>query len=310
MRHGGFAAVVNLSTGAVTRLAERVSLAYHNPGCGSGENAVLSRLEVPAQGPARTWLGRLDLKGKVRLTAVRTPGQLTSAMPYHNGLLAAHGYSIVSIDGKGRQTTVARTEGTPYRVLADGPDAVAFQITTGPETSLNRLAAGRVTRVATVPTGSVKLRPGAGGGVFAIGGRAKSRVERQLPSSWRAIDAPPDSDISTTGSLVVVSVGSRRASSGSRSVSPTDGRSDPLRISTKLSNGAKVDFGLVPSESAARRSRTAGMSSAAAAAPDHSTTTTDPDRACAVPRNDPLFRPTSRPSSRWSGQLISRSRAC
>ncbi|MEV4895903.1 hypothetical protein AB0K48_41705, partial [Nonomuraea sp. NPDC055795] len=39
---GAFAAIVNLSTGAVTKLDIRVSLAYFNPGCGAGEIAVLT----------------------------------------------------------------------------------------------------------------------------------------------------------------------------------------------------------------------------------------------------------------------------
>lgn len=33
---GAFAAVVDLDTGAVTKLPERYSLAYHNPGCAPG----------------------------------------------------------------------------------------------------------------------------------------------------------------------------------------------------------------------------------------------------------------------------------
>jgi len=39
---GGFTAVVDLLTGAVTKLALRTSLAYFNPGCGAGETAVLT----------------------------------------------------------------------------------------------------------------------------------------------------------------------------------------------------------------------------------------------------------------------------
>src|SRR6266536_2797225 len=40
MSAGGFAAVVDLTSGAVTKLAERVTLAYYNPACGSAETAV------------------------------------------------------------------------------------------------------------------------------------------------------------------------------------------------------------------------------------------------------------------------------
>src|SRR5262249_35063161 len=45
MARGGFAAVVDLDTGAVTKLAERVTLAYFDPTCGADETAALSAQE-------------------------------------------------------------------------------------------------------------------------------------------------------------------------------------------------------------------------------------------------------------------------
>ena len=49
---GGFAAVVDLTTGAVTKLASRVSLAYFNPGCDAGEDVALTSA---ATREARRW---------------------------------------------------------------------------------------------------------------------------------------------------------------------------------------------------------------------------------------------------------------
>jgi len=46
MDRGAFAAAVDLGTDAVSRLRTRVTLAYYNPGCGKGEDAVVSRLET------------------------------------------------------------------------------------------------------------------------------------------------------------------------------------------------------------------------------------------------------------------------
>src|SRR5215218_9740676 len=40
---GAFAAVVDLATGDVTKLSTQVTIAYFNPGCGTGETAVLTQ---------------------------------------------------------------------------------------------------------------------------------------------------------------------------------------------------------------------------------------------------------------------------
>jgi hypothetical protein len=56
---GAFAAVVDLASGAVTKLDVTVSLAYYDPGCGAGETAVL------------TQSGAVDL-GRTRLHVVDT----------------------------------------------------------------------------------------------------------------------------------------------------------------------------------------------------------------------------------------------
>ncbi len=44
---GAFAAIVDLGTGAVTKLNTRVSIAYFNPGCGNADTAVLAQGETP-----------------------------------------------------------------------------------------------------------------------------------------------------------------------------------------------------------------------------------------------------------------------
>ncbi|GAB3855652.1 hypothetical protein GCM10029963_50760 [Micromonospora andamanensis] len=114
---GAFAAVVNLETGRVSKLPERYSLAYHNPGCGSGESVVLTRLELPATpeagAAARTVLTTLDTRRIGSGRQVITPGQVTSAIPVGQTIVAAKGDELVSLDRRGRLTTRARTAGTP-----------------------------------------------------------------------------------------------------------------------------------------------------------------------------------------------------
>src|SRR5262249_27062989 len=75
----GFTAVVDLVTGAVSRLPITTSLAYFNPGCGAGETAVLT--QEGGEALPGTRLIEMDAKS-LRLGApITTDGQVTSAVP-------------------------------------------------------------------------------------------------------------------------------------------------------------------------------------------------------------------------------------
>src|SRR5439155_16833795 len=67
MAGGGYAAVVDLTSGDVTKLAGRVTLAYYNPGCGSAEIAVVSRIR-----PDGTELSTVDASAGRVVRSVHT----------------------------------------------------------------------------------------------------------------------------------------------------------------------------------------------------------------------------------------------
>ncbi|GIJ39495.1 golvesin C-terminal-like domain-containing protein [Micromonospora andamanensis] len=321
---GAFAAVVNLETGRVSKLPERYSLAYHNPGCGSGESVVLTRLELPATpeagAAARTVLTTLDTRRIGSGRQVITPGQVTSAIPVGQTIVAAKGDELVSLDRRGRLTTRARTAGTPFRLLPDGAGDVAFQVARAGTTDLVRYAGGELTTVASAPLGTVKLRPGADGRVFVVGGRSGARLAgRSLPTRWRSVDALPDSDVSRSGDLVVT-----RVRTGTEAAGPDggagDGRPDRVAISAQLADGSDVAFSVAPTLRRAGRERTAAAGGAtggsdggtgartSAADPDPATVPWDPDRSCAVPRNDEniqVYQP-SREQMEWAANLAVR----
>ncbi|HEU4424787.1 MAG TPA: SGNH/GDSL hydrolase family protein, partial [Pilimelia sp.] len=322
MASGGFAAVVDLDSGAVTKLAERVSLAYYNPACGVGETAVVSRLEYGA-GAASTWLGVVDTAGGARLSAVRTRGQVTSAIPYRGRLIAAKGNALVEVAPGGAVREVARTGAVPFRLMPDGADSLAFQTVRGADVELWRLAGGTARPISSAPAGAVKLRPGTGGRVYVVGGNARKRTAGRLPGGWRAVDAPPDSAVSTTGALVVT-----RSAAAPGGRGPVDGLADPVAITTRpaatravagavtrrVVNPDVAPAGLAPSPArrghaaAGRAPAAAGRPPAARALADHSTTPWDPDRACAVPRNDPtiqVFQPSPK-QVEWAANLAVR----
>ncbi|MFF0819576.1 SGNH/GDSL hydrolase family protein [Micromonospora haikouensis] len=322
MQRGGFAAVVDLDTGAVTKLRERVSLAYHNPGCGAGERAVLSRLEMPAPtgGAAHTWIGTVDAAHPTRaIRAVRAAGQITSTVPVGEELIGSKGASLVRIGAKGRTTAVATASASPFRLLADGRDAVAFQVVQDGRTEFKRFAAGRISDHGSAPKGEIKLRAGAGGRVFAVGGRAEARMTEQLPPGWSAIDGLPDSDVSTTGALVVSRATTGREAAGRPAERPDSGQADRVDISARrTANGGPLAFTVRPEDSGAgrrlspalggRAGTSTGSGSRATASTGDPNVPTDPDRTCAVSRNDPtiqVYQPTVR-QMEWAADLAVR----
>ncbi|WP_245871080.1 SGNH/GDSL hydrolase family protein [Asanoa hainanensis] len=317
MQRGGFAAVVDLSTGAVSKLAENVSLAYHNPGCGAGETATLSRLEQQKiDAPAATWVGVLDTAKATWVRALRSGGQLTSILPVGADLVGVRGYSLVKLLGDGKVTTLAELSGSPHRLVADGPTGVALQVKDGANVSFHRYVGGRDSIIGSAPSGTVRLRGGGGGRVFAVGGKATQRLSRGLPTTWKAVDAQPDSEVSTTGAFVVTYAATGKEAAGNVKADRPDGQADPVTIAGRLTDGSKLRFSTTPAEDAAGRlpSPTLGGSRAkqpagrVGALADYSTTTWDPDASCAVWRNDPkiqVFQPSPK-QVEWAADLAVR----
>ncbi|MBQ1018859.1 SGNH/GDSL hydrolase family protein [Micromonospora sp. D93] len=318
MQRGAFAAVVDLKTGAVTKLRERVSLAYHNPGCGAGEDVVLSRLEQPTGSGdvARTWLGTVNTNRPTdAVRATRTRGQVSSVLPIGKRLIGVKGASLVEIGAKGALTPLAANDGTPFRLLADGRDGVAFQVVREGRTEFKRFAAGKVTTHGSAPVGEVKLRPGTAGRIFAVGAEAEARLGGRLPKTWRALKGLPDSDVSSTGALVVLQATTGREAAGRLTNRPSNGRPDRVDIvAHRTATDTQLEFTVqpqVPVSSASARSEGAGVGSTgkrAAASTGNPNVTDDPDRSCAVSRNDPtlqVYQPTVA-QMEWAADLAVR----
>ena len=328
-QQGAFAAVVDLRSGKVTKLPELVSMAYFNPGCGDGEQAVLSRPDGDG-----TQLLTLDAR-LGRLTHEQTvPGQLTSPVPFGSGIAAAAGKSVVSVNAKGVLRTLARTDGTPFRLVPDAHSGLAYQVPAGKKVQVRRVAQGGSDRLlGSGLLGALSLR-GTGGRVFLTGEDAQDTVQDSaLPTGWKILDGvPATSDVSTTGGLALTAVanGAEAAGAGADDGKNADAKkalatpdtARPVGINALLTgSGETVDFRVKPK--APRGQGTAqspALLGGGTNTPDHSsqltrmqldatdgtaarttaddtaadtadtgpaTTTTDPDRACAVTRNDP-----------------------
>ncbi|WP_338673408.1 hypothetical protein V1460_10090 [Streptomyces sp. SCSIO 30461] len=114
MARGAFAAVVDLTTGKVTKLPLQASLAYFNPGCGAGEKAVFTQLSYEDNHAQQTRLITVDAAtGKAGVPVVCN-GQVSSAVPVDGGAVAAHGNRVVKASANGKLTEIARTTQTPF----------------------------------------------------------------------------------------------------------------------------------------------------------------------------------------------------
>ena len=323
--YGALAAVVDLATGKVSYLRTGVSISYFDPGCGIGQDAVLTQGGTgvsPLPGPLTTRLMLLNtVTGKVTAT-VTVPGQVTSAVPYRGAIAAVAGPGVVSVGSGGAVRVLAKTAGTTFRLTPDAAGGLGFQVVVGQRVQLWRYAAGHEALAGTAALGTADLSQ-VGGRVFATGPHAGDLG--RLPAGWRAIDAPAFSQVSSTGSLAVAAI-TGSVVAHDQPLAPVQaggppGAAQPVRIvGWATATGKSVSFS-VPTEprltEAARVShrpgpapgtltgavpsaQTAGSSPAravrgTAGSPNPATTTWDPDRACSVPRNDPSIE-TYQPS--------------
>jgi hypothetical protein len=323
--YGALAAVVDLSTGHVTYVPGGVSISYFDPGCGAGQDAVLTQGGTgasPIPGPLTTRLMLLDTATGEITSTVTMPGQVTSAVPYRGGIAAVSGSGLVSIGVGGAERVLAKTRGPAFRLSPDAASGLGFQVASGGRVQIWRYAAGHAALLGTAPLGAVELSQ-VGGQVFVTGPHA--RALGSLPADWRAVDAPAFAQVSSTGLLAVVAatgaVSIRGHSLASAQVTGSPQAAKPVRIlGWATATGKEVSFAVPPATGlprnppasalpgatgppvkGSRRTGNSGAGGPARAAAgggvstNPATTTWDPDRACSVPRNDPTIE-TYQPS--------------
>lgn len=323
----GRAAVVDLRSGSVRELGGGFSVAYFDPGCGTGSKAVLTRggwSNDGSGGAMTTSLVVADAAtGKVS-APVKAAGQVTSAVPYGGQIAAVTGRGVEKVNTSGQEQLLAKVRETAFRLVPGADGSLGYQTMAGEKTGLWRLSDGRARMVASAAVGSVELTQ-TGGRVSLIGPRA-SKVAG-LPAGWRTADVPVTSNLSTTGTLAVT---------GASAVAPVKGQrhdpgvAQPVAVSARLLRGKggtesfKVAVpsqqGLAPNvvsgavrasaaPASVRAAVRAGTVKAAAAGPvaerktaaaatgttGSSNTPVSADRTCAIPLDDPAvqaYQPT------------------
>jgi len=195
---GGFTAVVDLNTGAVTRLPVASSLAYFNPGCGAGEAAALT--QEGDEKVAGTRLVRADAATGRVTGPVRLSGQVTSAVPTDGGFTAARGRGLIRVTTAGRITKLADAPTVPFRLTVDGTGGVSYLEKTATGMAARRVSGGRVGLLAQGRVGDFALARGGNGRVFLTGSPTSVSA---LPANYSRIAAEVRSEVSSEGRMTV-----------------------------------------------------------------------------------------------------------
>jgi hypothetical protein len=307
----GRAAIVDLRTGAVKDLGGGFSIAYFDPGCGTGSTVVLTRggwANDTSNAPMTTTLVLANAAtGKVAAT-VKAPGQVTSAIPYRGQIAAAGGRGLEQISTSGKTRLLATTAAVPFRLTPAADGSLGYQTMAGQKVvDVWRLAGGRPGKVASAAAGSVELRQ-IGGRTWLVGPRASKLAG--LPRQWQPVDVPAIAQPSTTGTLAVINAEATAPVKGQHydPASP-----QPVTVSTQLLAGKRgtASFKVAaaaapmpaPAAGTAKVVTTALVTRAAprAAVAVAATTAGSPstpvsaDRTCAVALDDPAvqaYQPT------------------
>jgi GDSL-like Lipase/Acylhydrolase family len=298
----GRAAIVDLRTGAVRDLGGGFSIAYFDPGCGTGSQAVLTRggwANDTSNAAMSTTLVLADaVTGRVAAT-VKAPGQVTSAVPYGGQIAAAGGGGVEQISASGRTRLLAAAAAVPYELTPAADGSLGYQTVAGKKVDLWQLAGGRARQVASARAGSVELRQ-IGGRVWLVGPQA-SKVAG-LPGQWQPVDAPAIAQPSTTGALAVTAAAAATPAKGQR-YDPAS--TQPVVISARLltGKGGTVSFKVAttaapPAAAGAGAAKAGGPASAgravpgaaAAVTPGSPSTPVSADRTCAIPIDDPSIQ--------------------
>ncbi|MGW0419784.1 golvesin C-terminal-like domain-containing protein [Streptomyces sp. NPDC003015] len=197
MMGGAFTAIVNLDDGSVTKLPFTASLAYFDPTCNPATHAAA----FTAIRDAQTRLVTVDTKGATVADTTAT-GEITSAVPTGDGVIAAAGNRLVHVDRKGKTAKLTATQHAPYAIHVTSDGTVTYIDRTGDtDANVQTYTRGRNATVASGKLTAMSLRQGTDGTVYLTG--KASRGKSFAASGIKQLNVSPDADLSTRGRLAV-----------------------------------------------------------------------------------------------------------
>ncbi|MER6385436.1 SGNH/GDSL hydrolase family protein [Streptomyces sp. NPDC001250] len=204
MQGGAFAAIVDLTTGKVTKLPFTVSLASFDPSCNTTTHqAVFTGFrDMNDAAHTRSRVITVDVSGKTTGT-VAAKGEITSAVPVRDGTVGALGSRLVHLDRSGRVKNLADADSAPFDIRPAADGTVAFLDRTGDSTAHAELFTGSGTpkRIASGRLGDLDLVQGGAGRVFLTG--RPHGTSATAGTGVTRLGAPAGTDISSDGRLAV-----------------------------------------------------------------------------------------------------------
>jgi len=311
---GAYVATVDLTTGAVRKLPIAGSLSYFDPGCGAGNDAVVTAAQFPDQAGRRmqTRLYRVNAATGATAAPLTLRGQYSAAVPTATGIVATRGSSIVRIAKSGATTTLVQNSGGAFDLATDTAGNVDYLAGTEATNRAMRIRPSGQSQkpdvLATSKGSWMGLRRGTNGRVFVL---KQAAPARDLGGGAALVAGTANDEISTEGAALIVhghtpspkkdTAAWRRAETLTTN---TDGSAGPLHLQARIrATGRTVAFTLVPGLRLARRGisgsapATAGPAAEPMAKAASVTGTSDSAATCAVPRNDPatqVYQPTPR----------------
>jgi lysophospholipase L1-like esterase len=291
MDRGGIAYAVNARTGQVRALATGVSLAYFDPGCGTGHRIALTTYLGSDEQTTRVTV--LDARTGALVRSSTLPGELTSAVPLGSGIAGVHGGVLVSLAGT-RQTALARVPGLVYDLRPDSTGGADFLAARSGTAALWRIDHGGARELASGPLGRVHLFAGRAGHNIIAGAARRSGAQAGAPlaDGLRWLTRAPAA-VSALGRMELTEHGR-----GPAALTLTSSRSGSAATSAAPPDAARAVETVPRLDLAA-----AGGPVVTAARPSARATGTTPP-ACAVPRED-LWNQVPQPNSaqiQWAVQ--------
>ncbi|MFJ7077670.1 hypothetical protein [Streptomyces sp. NPDC098781] len=204
MQGGAFTAIVNTRTGEVTKLPFTATLAYFDPTCNTTTHtaAFTQYRDMNDMAQVKTRVITVDTDGRTVAITGELRGQVSSAAPVKDGVVAGLGSELVHIGGKGKIRRLAEGDSIPFDIRPTADGRIGFMDRKGTKTAQAKVydGQGKPSTVATGPLGELALESGAQGRVF-LTGRPKNVKVRG--SGVTQIDAPADTDVSSHGRLAV-----------------------------------------------------------------------------------------------------------
>ncbi|MGI5340748.1 SGNH/GDSL hydrolase family protein [Streptomyces sp. CA-181903] len=204
MQGGAFAAIVDVTTGAVKKLPFTVSLASFDPSCNTQTRTAAFTAFRDMNDPrrTRTRVVTVDASGK-SVGEAAAQGEFTGAVPVEDGAVAASGRDLVHLDRSGKVKRLATGDSVPFDIRPAKGGRIGFVDRKDARTARAKVwhGNGEPAVVASGKLGDIGLAQGDEGRVFLTG--SPKGAPKVAGTGVTRIDAPAGKDVSTRGRLAV-----------------------------------------------------------------------------------------------------------